>query len=307
MSLHRIFYQWPAWMAGFAVMAAAGPLSATAEENQDLDCVITPSAVVEVSTAVPGVLQEVNVDRSDQVSKGQLLAQLDSGVELAELNLAHARVEMDAIIKLRETSLRFDRRNSKRLSTLHSNKLVSTEKKDQAERESRLSNWRLQDAKDLQRQRELETLRAQQVLLRRKVFSPIDGIVVQRMLHPGEYVEEQPILRIAQLDPLYVEAIVSMSEFGRIRKGMRAHVFPEISPDKALPAEVVVVDGMGDAASGTFGIRLTLANPEHDIPAGVKCRLQILRERIVNQQSGAGEQALLTDKKLSGVLHIDRR
>jgi hypothetical protein len=33
-----------------------------------------------------------------------------------------------------------------------------------------------------------------------------------------------------------------------------------------------VVDPMFDAASGTFGVRLTLPNPERKIPAGLKCR-----------------------------------
>jgi multidrug efflux pump subunit AcrA (membrane-fusion protein) len=37
---------------------------------------------------------------------------------------------------------------------------------------------------------------------------------------------------------------------------------------------VIVVDPVVDAASGTFGVRLELPNPEHAIPAGLKCRVR---------------------------------
>ena len=290
-----------------SIIAGIVSITTKADEFSDLDCVITPSAQVEVSAAAPGMLQEVNVDRSDRVTKGQLLAQLDSGVELAELELAQARAEMDAKIKLGQTNLRYDRRSWRRLAKLHSDNLVSAELKEEAERETSVSRWRLQDAKDLMRQRELERKRAQQVLLRRQVFSPIDGIVVQRLRHPGEYVEEQPILRIAQLDPLYVEAIVPMTEFGRIRKGMRANVFSLINQDQAFPAEVEVVDSVGDAASGTFGVRLTISNPDNTIPAGVNCRVRLVDNRIAAHQAAPQKSAHFKGGKISRILSNDSR
>ena len=40
-------------------------------------------------------------------------------------------------------------------------------------------------------------------------------------------------------------------------------------------ATVALVDPMGDAASGTFGVRLRLPNPERRIPAGLKCRVDL--------------------------------
>ena len=38
---------------------------------------------------------------------------------------------------------------------------------------------------------------------------------------------------------------------------------------------MVLVDPMGDAGSGTFGARLSLPNPDHLIPAGMKCRVEL--------------------------------
>ena len=66
-----------------------------------------------------------------------------------------------------------------------------------------------------------------------------------------------------------------MRLFGKIRPGMRASVTPEYEEISNLKATVALVDSMGDAASGTFGVRLTLPNRERTIPAGLKCRVEI--------------------------------
>jgi len=49
-------------------------------------------------------------------------------------------------------------------------------------------------------------------------------------------------------------------------------VIPEQPIGGSYTAQVQVVDLTVDAASGTFGVRLTLPNPGNRIPAGVKCR-----------------------------------
>ncbi|MCB1760586.1 MAG: efflux RND transporter periplasmic adaptor subunit [Gammaproteobacteria bacterium] len=262
------------------LLLGCGMNALAAGEAKGFDCVIVPSAIVGVGAAVPGVLEQVNADRSDRVGRNQLLASLESEVERVERNLAQMRAETQAAVKLREVSLLFDKRSLQRVKTLHRDKVVSIDERDQAEREANLAIWRLQDAKDLLRQRQLELQRSQEVLKRREIRSPIDGVVIQRLHHPGEFVEDEAILRIAQLDPLYVEAIVPMAEFGKIRPGMRASVVSEVTQSAALSAEVAAVDGMGDAASGTFGVRLRLPNPDYTIAAGVKCRLTIEQVQV---------------------------
>lgn len=279
--------------AGLLAVLTGIAFSTSAAEPQGYDCVIVPSATVSVSTAVPGVLESVAVERSDRVTKGQQLAALESRVELVERDLARARAETDAAVKLREVSLLFDQRSLRRVSSLHRDKVVSVDEKEKAEREAKLAGWRLQDAKDLLRQRQLELERSEQVLRRRQVYSPIDGVIVQRLHHPGEYIEEEPILRIAQLDPLYVEAIIPMSEFGRIAPGMHATLASEVDPEHKLSAEVAVVDGIGDAASGTFGIRLALPNPDYLIPAGVKCQLHLESAQVASESAVVVDPALV--------------
>ena len=106
----------------------------------------------------------------------------------------------------------------------------------------------------------------------------IEGVVVARMHNAGEYIEDQPLMRIVRLDPLHVEAILPMRLFGKVKPGMKAKVVPELNEGMGHEATVVLVDAMGDAASGTFGARLELPNPDEGLPAGLKCRMQLQAE-----------------------------
>ncbi|WP_413700516.1 efflux RND transporter periplasmic adaptor subunit [Psychromonas sp. KJ10-10] len=83
-------------------------------------------------------------------------------------------------------------------------------------------------------------------------------------------------MRIAQFDPLLIEAIVPMEQFGKIEIGMTGLVYPELYTDDPKQAQVVAVDRMGDATSRTFGVRLELPNPDFNIPAGLKCEMKFL-------------------------------
>jgi hypothetical protein len=91
---------------------------------------------------------------------------------------------------------------------------------------------------------------------------------------PGEYRNEQsPILTLAQIDPLRVEVFISTSHYGRIHTGSKAEVRPEQPVGGAYTAVVTVVDRVLDAASGTFGVRLSLPNPDFLLPAGIPCKV----------------------------------
>ncbi|MCP3870587.1 MAG: efflux RND transporter periplasmic adaptor subunit [Gammaproteobacteria bacterium] len=257
----------------------------TAEQFWDADCVITPVEVIELGSPVPGVLESVLVDRSDIVEKGQPVAMLESQVERASLELAKAQALIETEIQLRAVSVEYDNRSTNRLAALHRKKLASAQERDRAEREAKLSDWKLKQARDALFLRQLELKRAEAVVERLTIRSPVEGVVVQRYRAPGEYVEDQPLMKLVRLDKLHVESIVPMRLFGLIHPGMKALVEPEHDGLEPIQAMVDLVDSIGDAASGTFGVRVELPNPEGKIPAGLKCRLRFVPEGL---QADAG-------------------
>ncbi len=244
----------------------------------ELDGLIEPYMVANVGSGVRGVIKTVNVDRGDFVKKGQVVATLQSGVEQATVELARTRAETEAVIKSKETQLAFNLRKENRVEELYKEEAVPFGEMDEAMTNRVLTELELQEAKENKRIAELDLQRATEVLQRLTIRSPINGVVVERFLSPGEFVEEQPILKIAQIHPLNVETIAPVDLFGSIKVGMQAEVRPEAPVGGVYTAKVKIVDRVIDAASGTFGVRLNLPNPDNQLPAGLKCKVSFPNE-----------------------------
>ena len=131
--------------------------------------------------------------------------------------------------------------------------------------QAELTNRRLAD---------LELQRTSAEVALRTIKSPVNGVVVERFMNPGEFPKQEKILKIAQIDPLRVEVYAPVAMLGKIVVGMAAHVKPEAPLTGEYAAKVMVVDRVVDAASGTFGVRLELPNRELKLPAGLKCSVR---------------------------------
>ncbi len=236
------------------------------------DCLILPHRVTQISSPTVGVLSEVSVEKSDVVEQGQVIAKLESSVEKAAVDLAKVRSQVDSEIKEGQINTVFDKKRKVRMDSLYKKKNISEETRDEIERDERIAKARLQQAKDLKRIRKYELAGMEAKLAQKTIRAPFSGYILEVTKNVGEYVEEQPILTVAQLDPLNVEAILPIEYFGSIKPGMTANIHIEAFPDKTRKAKVVVVDPVGNAASGTFGVRLEIANPDNKLPAGLKCQ-----------------------------------
>ncbi|MBT8445689.1 MAG: efflux RND transporter periplasmic adaptor subunit [Gammaproteobacteria bacterium] len=261
----------------FLLSAAMLAGNAAAETDlPELDCLIEPEMTVELASAADGIIDKMLVDTSDMVEAGQPLAELESSVEEATLEVARARAAMDETIRSRQVALGFAQRKLKRVTELFARQAVSAFERDEAETEVKLAGLELTQAREEKRLAELEHRQARAAYERRVVRSPVTGVVVERYLAPGETVEDRPIFRLAQINPLRVEVIAPTGYFGNVEPGMRALVVPEAPLDQGYVAEVTMVDRVIDAASGTFGIRLTLPNNDFTLPGGLKCKLKLL-------------------------------
>jgi RND family efflux transporter MFP subunit len=242
------------------------------------DCIIEPSESVDLGSPVTGIIEKIHVERSDIVEGGQTIAALESGVEKAAVELARARASMQGTIKAREASVALGESRQQRVNRLFEQDTLSLDLREQAETEAEIARRELLEARESQRLASLELQQAFALLERRTIRSPISGVVVERFMAPGEVVvDEKTIVTIAQIDPLRVEVILPSALFGSVRPGMRAAVEPEFG-EQVHVASVRLVDRLIDAASGTFGVRLELPNPDHAIPGGLHCQVHFLSE-----------------------------
>lgn len=240
----------------------------------EFDGVIEPRRIINLGGAgVPGILETVRVDRGDFVRQGQVIATLQAGVERATMEMAKYRAEMEAGIKAKEANLNFYIRKKLMNEELYKKQVLPFSQMDEIETNKIIAEWQLKDAIENKKLAELEYQRALEAYQRMIIKSPINGVVVERFLSPGEYIENQAIVKLAQLDPLNVEVVLPLTYLLQIKIGMKAKVIPEAPIGGQYTAEVRVIDRVIDAASGTFGVRLELPNPGYKLPAGLKCKV----------------------------------
>jgi RND family efflux transporter MFP subunit len=261
------------------LLAAALSMSAACAQSsppaRGLDCMIQPHQIVQIGSAAPGVIERILVDRGDLVKTGQPLVQLQAGVERAALAVARERALQQGEMTVATGSADLAQRELQRAKELHEQNFVSQTYLDKQRAEAQVAGGRTDQAAERRKlsQREVELAAAQ--LAQRSINAPIAGVVVERFMSPGEFVDQKPILRIAAIDPLRVDVLVPAVAFGQVEVGMKGAVMPELLQKREHLAVVKTVDRVIDAATTTFRVRLELPNPGGTLPAGLRCKVDL--------------------------------
>lgn len=239
-----------AMAAAATITVATVPASSAASGSDPLPdalvtCLLEPGELVAAGSPVPGVIARVFRERGDRVRKGEPLFELESTVERATLQLANARLD-------------FARGKWDRNQLLVREKVLSEQEVDELRHEVRLA--------------EAAVAEAAAIVERRRILSTVDGVVLERLATAGEYVRENPVLRVASLDPLRAELTLRAAQHGRLRVGQRLRLQVD-GGHPPLAGRILNTDPHIDAASGTFTARVQLANPGAKVPPGLICRI----------------------------------
>ena len=247
---------------------------------------VQPSQIVQIGSPAPGVIERILVDRGDKVQRGQELVQLNASVERASLALARERAAQQGEMAATRGARDLAEKELARADELYRRKFVSDTYLDKQRAEASVATGRSDEAQERRKlaQRELELATAQ--LAQRTLRSPIDGVVVERSMALGEYVDQKPVLRLAAIDPLRVDVLVPAAAFGLVQIGTRGTVTPELLERRSHAATVQTVDRVIDAASNTFRVRLALPNPSGSLPAGLRCKVDLTPGRAAPAAPG---------------------
>jgi membrane fusion protein, heavy metal efflux system len=248
---------------------------AVVEAAQPLGCLIEPRLVVELGSPVIGVLEDVRVDRGAPVRKGQVLATLRSDVEKAAADVAKSRAQAAADVQAALVNRDYNKQRLVRAEDLVKKNFIAAQALEQARTEYDVAEQKLAQAHEQKRIWDHEHNMARAQLSLRSLVSPINGVVVDRYLSPGERVEDKPVMKLADTNPLRVEVFMPAASFRDIEPGMSAKVLPDLPNAGEHAAKVVLVDRIIDPASNTFRVRLELPNPGNALPAGLRCKVAI--------------------------------
>jgi HlyD family secretion protein len=185
-----------------------------------------PGAEVVVATELPGVVVRLTVDEKDRVRKGQLIAELKADDLRAGLSESRARIqEAEADIRFAEVDL-------ERAERLLAEKVGTQDAADRARRNRDAASARKETAV-------AAASRLQAVLAKTRIVAPIEGVVILRSVQPGEHLEAgEPLVTIADLDRIRVEAEVDEFDTGRVNLDAPVQVTAEGYTGQSWPARV---------------------------------------------------------------------
>jgi HlyD family secretion protein len=227
---------------------------------------------VEVGTQVSGEIRKIYVDYNSQVKAGQLLAELDRKPLVTALTIAEASLD-DA-----KAEMTYQSANYNRIKALYEKKLV-------AEADYDLALYNFEKAKTTLKTAQLNYDRASINLGYAYIYSPIDGVVLNRAVDEGQTVAASfntpTLFTIANdLTRMQVEASIDEADIGQIRNNQRVDFTVDAYPDEKFAGiitqirlEPVIVSNVV-----TYTVIVEAPNPEKKLMPGMTASINVYVE-----------------------------
>src|SRR6187401_3121781 len=200
-----------------------GPVTETIAATGYLE----PLRRVNVGSQVSGIVKELYVDYNSIVKEGQLLAEIESSQLEVQVAIQNANVDrMKNDIASQEMQLADMRRQFERTTQLHERGLQTQQQFEAAELAIKARESQVSATKKQLVQAEASLSSAQLNLTYAKIYSPIDGVVIQRRVSLGQAVQASMttpnfFLLSTPLQVLKLTAWVDESNIGRVRPGQQ--------------------------------------------------------------------------------------
>ena len=259
---------------------------------------LSPLSIIEVGSEVSGLIVELNVDFNSVVKAGDLLARIDDrDVKVllrqreADLQVSKANlVQEKANLLKAETDFEFAENELERSRSLLERRLIS-----QTDLETSLSRLRsaaasLESAKAqivsaeasiLQREAQLE--QAQIDLERTQISSPVDGVVINRLVDLGQAVNSNqniPILfEVAQdLSKMLIEADIGEADIGKVSEGLDVRFTVDAYSGQNFVGSVSQVRKAAGTTNNvvTYTIIIDADNPREQLLPGMTANVNIV-------------------------------
>jgi RND family efflux transporter MFP subunit len=104
---------------------------------------------------------------------------------------------------------------------------------------------------------------------RATIVSPVDGVVVNRNLNPGEYPGSRTIFVLQQVDPVYAELNASSADVFRVQRGATVALKIPGEPSNGYRGSVVGVLGQVEPGSTNFTVKVIVPGADGKLAAGL--------------------------------------
>jgi HlyD family secretion protein len=253
---------------------AATDLEATLQISGNL----APQARVAILPKMPGTLSRVTVDIGDEVRAGQVVAELDAREIEAQVDAAAAAVNVaEAGVEAAEAALANANLEHERARNLFERGALPRQRLDAAETARRAATAQRDLAKATLAQAQASLRRAREVRRDVTLTSPVEGVVVERNYDAGSLVSpgDRPMLVVADLRIMTLEAGVSELEAGRLRVGMPARITVQARDGEVFEGRIAAIAPEVDPRNRHFRIEVRTSNPGGALLSGMYATVTI--------------------------------
>jgi HlyD family secretion protein len=252
--------------------------SATAAND---DTVLTVSGYIinreriEISPRFLGQVKWIGVKKGDAVTNGQVVVLIDDTEYRARLAQAMGQLA-NAKAMMAKDDLSYQRINQ--LAETH---IESKQAQDDARlvvEADRAAVQAAEGAADV----------ARTYLDWCTIRSPINGVVLEKLVNPNELVMPQSfggskgpstaLMAVADPKDLQVEIDVNESDLAKVSLGQKCRVSPEAYPDKSYGGVVAEIAPEADRAKGTLQIKVQILNPDHFLTPELSAKVDFLKQ-----------------------------
>lgn len=255
----------------------------TIEASLEISGTLTPRSRVAVKPKLPGTLEQVLVDIGDAVAMGQTIATLD-------------RREIDAQVDASVAAVAVAKASLDSSEAALANAVLEHDRAKNLFEKGALPRQRLEGAGTAHRaavaQRDLATAnlaqanaalrRAREVQRNVTVTSPVTGFVVERNYDAGAIPGDMPIVVVADLRQMKLEAGVSELDAGRLRVGMKALVAVQAKPADTFVGQLAAIAPEVDERNRHFKIDVRVPNEARALLSGMYATARIIEATRTN-------------------------
>jgi membrane fusion protein (multidrug efflux system) len=232
----------------------AGPVT-SAEWQPVIEAVgsVAPVQGVTVAAEMSGKVVKIAFESGAEVQAGDLLVQLDTSTEQAQLRSAEAAVELARI-------------NLERAKDLVLKKAVS-----QSELDTR-------DAEYKQALAQAENINA--TIAKKTVRAPFTGRTGIRVVNLGQALRDgDAVVSLQSLDPVYVDFTLPQQRLAELAEGLFVRVTSDAIPGKHMEGKITAINPDVDTATRNVRVQATLANAGHELRPGMFANVSVLLPR----------------------------
>lgn len=249
-----------------------------------------------IRAEVAAVVNEISVRRGERVKKGQLLARLDTADVAAKLR------EKQSNLDSARSALNLAQINREKAETLLQRGVKSQTAMDEAE-----NAWRTARANVAALEQQLTM--ARKALGDAAIYAPIDGLVGDRLVNPGERVAvDAKLFAIADLDTMEVEAMVPARDVPQLKIGQKVSLRVEGFGDRVFTGQIDRINPTAQSGSRSIPVFILLANPDHVLRGGMfgsgeavlaeVAQVVAIPQEALRQENGTPIVYVLKDKQV---------